>query len=77
MLEVRQKISLLINNVLLEDNDRDWHTENDILNHLLNLICIENKPSRNVKIELSNESSIDRKFEEKIRYSRRTSALFL
>lgn len=77
MLEVHRLVSPLIEKVLLENNDQEWYIENEIMRHLSNLTCIENKPSWDVKIELSSESSIDQKFEEKILYFKRISGLFL
>jgi hypothetical protein len=77
LLEVHQRVSIIINNWLYQDDTTGWNREKSIFCHLTDLSCIENERFWTLEEKLLTESDIDSEFERELENVEKKSALFL
>jgi len=77
LLEVYQRVSLIIENVPYQDDYVYWHGGKDIFDLLLNLSSIKKISSSNSITKLITENDIDKEFEREILDLEKKSILFL
>jgi hypothetical protein len=77
LLEVQQRVALVITKLSYENNWIEWQHEKHILDTLMNLTCIKSKLSSNTNTDFFTEDNIEKDFEGELQNFDKKSAMFL